>query len=59
MLALYKLEYYYYYYLEFLDEYRQILAPIAVTLDRLQGEKDAYYATLMPTLFTVNTQLTQ
>ena len=39
--------------LEFLDEYCQILAPIAVALDRLQGEKDAYYATLMPTLFTL------
>jgi len=44
--------------LEFLDEYRQTLAPIAVALDRLQGEKNCYYGDLLPTLFAVKTQLT-
>ena len=29
--------------LDFLDEYRQTLAPIAVALDRLQSEKSCYY----------------
>jgi len=45
--------------LEFLDEHRQILAPIAVALDRLQGEKECYYSALLLTVLSVNTQLTQ
>jgi len=40
--------------LEFLDEYRQTLAPIiAVASDRLQGQKNCYYGDLLPTLFAV------
>ena len=35
----------------------QALAPIAVALDRLQGEHNTYYADLLPTLFSVNNQL--
>lgn len=43
--------------LEFLEEYRQILAPIAVALDRLQGERNCSYGELLPTLLKVNSQL--
>ena len=43
--------------LEFLHEYRQTLAPIAVALDRLQKEDKCYYAELLPTLHAVNNQL--
>jgi hypothetical protein len=43
--------------LDFLEEYRQTLVPIAVALDRLQGDTNTYYADLMPTLFSVNKQL--
>ena len=43
--------------LEFLEEYRQILASIAVALDRLQGEKNCLYGELLPTLLKVNNQL--
>lgn len=41
----------------FLEEYRQILAPIAVALDRLQGEKTCYYAEFIPAILQVNRQL--
>lgn len=41
----------------FLEEYQQALAPIAVALDRLQGEKTCYYGELLPTLHKVNNQL--
>jgi hypothetical protein len=44
--------------IDFLEEYRRTLAPIAVALDRLQGEKTCYYADLLPTLFRVQSQLT-
>jgi len=37
--------------LEFLDEYRQILAPIAVALDLLQSEHHCYYANLTYQLY--------
>jgi hypothetical protein len=43
--------------IDFLEEYRRTLAPIAVALDRLQGEKTCYYAELLPTLFKVQNQL--
>jgi len=43
--------------IEFLEEYRRILHPVAVALDRLQGSKSCYYADLLPTLFKINTQL--
>jgi hypothetical protein len=45
--------------IDFLEEYCRTLAPIAVALDRLQGEHTCYYADLLPTLFKVNSQLTQ
>jgi len=43
--------------LEFLDEYCLILEPIALALDRLQGDKNCFYADLAPTLFKVSNQL--
>lgn len=43
--------------LEFLDEYCQILEPIAIALDRLQGERTCFYADLLPTLQKVSSQL--
>ncbi|MCI4442764.1 MAG: hypothetical protein JHC39_04585 [Lentimicrobium sp.] len=43
--------------LEFLEEYCQILEPIAAALDRLQGDKNCFYADLVPTLFKVSSQL--
>jgi hypothetical protein len=43
--------------LDILEEYRQTLVPIAVALDRLQGDTNTYYADLLPTLFSVNKQL--
>jgi hypothetical protein len=36
--------------LEFSDEYCQILEPIAIALDRLQGERTCFYVDLLPTL---------
>lgn len=42
--------------LEFLDEYCQILEPIAIALDRLQGEKTCFYADVLPTLLKVSSQ---
>jgi hypothetical protein len=44
--------------LDFLDECCQVLAPVAVALDRLQGEENCYYADLLPTLFRVGSHLT-
>jgi hypothetical protein len=44
--------------LDFSEEYRQTLVPIAVALDKLQGGTNTYYADLLPTLFSVNKQLT-
>jgi hypothetical protein len=43
--------------LEFLDENCQILEPIAIALDRLQGEKNSLYADLVPTLLKVSSYL--
>jgi hypothetical protein len=43
--------------LEFLDENCQILEPVAIALDRLQGEKNSLYADLFPTLLTVSSHL--
>ncbi|ESO10032.1 hypothetical protein HELRODRAFT_167869 [Helobdella robusta] len=37
--------------LEFLEEYCQILEPIAAALERLQSDKNCFYADLVPTLF--------
>jgi hypothetical protein len=45
--------------IEFLEEYKKVLEPIAVALDRLQGDKSCFYGMLLPTLLTVKRQLTK
>lgn len=44
--------------LDFLEEYLMCLKPIALALDRLQGEKNCFYGDLLPTLLTTNARLT-
>jgi hypothetical protein len=41
--------------LEFLEEYRQILAPTAVALDILQGERTAYMVNCCPLCLRLTT----
>ena len=36
--------------LDFLVEYKNVMEPLAVTLDQLQGDKDCYYGMLLPKL---------
>lgn len=36
--------------LDFLVEYKNVMEPLAVTLDQLQGDKDCYYGLLLPKL---------
>jgi hypothetical protein len=43
--------------LEFLDENCQTLEPIAIALDRLQGEKNSLYADLVPTPIKISSHL--
>lgn len=43
--------------LDYLEEYSKILKPIAVAIDRLQGQSSCYYAELLPTLFAVESKL--
>ncbi|RXN04056.1 tol2 transposase [Labeo rohita] len=43
--------------LDYLEEYTKILKPIAVAIDRLQGQSSCYYAELLPTLFAVESKL--
>lgn len=46
--------------LDFIDEYVEVMSPIALALDRLQGEKSesmAYMGALIPTLLTVKQKL--
>ncbi|KAL7635162.1 UNVERIFIED_CONTAM: hypothetical protein RMT77_014148 [Armadillidium vulgare] len=39
--------------IEFLEEYILVFQPIAVALDRLQGDKSCFYGTLLPTLLVI------
>ncbi len=43
--------------LEFLEEYRTCLQPVAVALDRLQGDKNCFYGELIPTLLVFEKKL--
>ncbi|KAL0153378.1 hypothetical protein M9458_051297 [Cirrhinus mrigala] len=43
--------------LDYLEEYTKILKPLAVAIDRLQGQSSCYYAELLPTLFAVESKL--
>jgi hypothetical protein len=45
--------------IEFLEEYKKVLEPIAIALDRLQGDKSCFYGMLLPTLLTIKRQLTK
>lgn len=42
---------------QFLEEYVQVLRPIAESLDHLQSQNNFYYAALLPTLFTTKNKL--
>jgi hypothetical protein len=43
--------------LEFMGEYLLVMKPIAVALDKLQGEQNCYYGCVIPTLLVINDQL--
>lgn len=43
--------------LEFLDEYIDVLNPIATALDRLQADKQCFYGCMLPTLLAVEKRL--
>lgn len=43
--------------IEFIIEYVDVLAPIVITIDRLQGEKTLYYGELLPNLLLVEDKL--
>ena len=39
--------------LQFLDEYAKVTEPVTRTLDRLQGDKNCFLGTLLPTLIAL------
>lgn len=43
--------------LECLEEYITVMQPIAVALDKLQGEKNIFFGHILPTLYTVQMKL--
>ena len=43
--------------IDFIEEYLCVLKPIAVGIERLQGNKNLYYGELIPTLLTIHSQL--
>ncbi|RXN04055.1 Zinc finger BED domain-containing 4 [Labeo rohita] len=43
--------------LDYLEEYTKILKPLAIAIDRLQGQSCCYYDELLPTLFAVESKL--
>lgn len=43
--------------IEYIEEYVLVLKPIAITIDRLQGEKICFFGQLLPTIFTIQTKL--
>lgn len=44
------------YELEYLSDYIDIVKPISIALDKLQGEQNCYYGQLIPTLFALKTK---
>lgn len=44
------------YALEYLSDYIDIVKPISIALDKLQGEQNCYYGQLIPTLFALKTK---
>ena len=43
--------------LECLNEYVSVMQPVAIALDKLQGEKAAYFGHILPTLHMLQTKL--
>jgi hypothetical protein len=43
--------------LECLNEYVSVMQPVAIALDKLQGEKEAYFGQILPTLHMLVTKL--
>lgn len=43
--------------IEYIEEYVLVLKPIAIAIDRLQGEKNCFFGQLLPTIFTIQTKL--
>ena len=43
---------------EFIYEYINVTKPIAITLDSSQGDIDAFYGNLIPTLFGIKSKIT-
>ena len=42
-----------------MEEYVKVLYPVAIALDRLQGEQDCYYGVMVPTLLATEKKLNQ
>lgn len=43
--------------IEYIEEYVLVLKPIAIAIDRLQGEKNCFFGQLLPTIFTIQTKM--
>jgi hypothetical protein len=43
--------------LDCLEEYVLVMQPIATAIDKMQAEHDAYFGTVLPTLFTIHSKL--
>jgi len=43
--------------IDYLSEYVQLMKPIAIALDHLQGETNVYYGNLIPTLFSLRIRI--
>ena len=41
-----------------LDEYVTVMQPVALALDKLQGQNDVFFGHILPTLYTVQVKLT-
>lgn len=43
--------------LDYIEEFCKVLRPIAISIDRLQGQTSCYYGELLPTLFAIQAKL--